>query len=161
VESGARLVGDAGTVMQEIVTSVQRVTDLMGEIAAAASEQRDGIGQVNTAVTHLDQMTQQNAALVEESAAAASSLRDQAHRLSEVVRVFNVGHHGAVAQARGPSSRPAPHGAIRKPVGAQAAPKAVGASRPAAVAASSKPAALPAGKPMATATAREEDWESF
>ena len=137
VESGARLVGDAGTVMQEIVTSVQRVTDLMGEIAAAASEQRDGIGQVNTAVTHLDQMTQQNAALVEESAAAASSLRDQAHRLSEVVSVFNVGHHGAVAQARGP------------------------ASRPAAVAASSKPAALPGGKPMATATAREEDWESF
>ncbi|MFZ5528409.1 MAG: methyl-accepting chemotaxis protein [Pseudomonadota bacterium] len=161
VESGARLVGDAGTVMQEIVTSVQRVTDLMGEIAAAASEQRDGIGQVNTAVTHLDQMTQQNAALVEESAAAASSLRDQAHRLSEVVSVFNVGHHGAVAQARGPSSRPAPHAAIRKPVAAQTAPKAVGASRPAAVATGAKPAALPAGKPVASATAREEDWESF
>jgi methyl-accepting chemotaxis protein len=78
--------------MTEIVAGVRRVTDLMAEIAAAAAEQRDGIGQVNTAVSDLDQMTQQNAALVEESAAAAGSLRDQAQRLSEVVSVFNVGH---------------------------------------------------------------------
>src|ERR1700754_2001186 len=80
-----------GASMDEIVSSVRRVTDLMAEIAASSSEQRDGIGQVNTAVNQLDQMTQQNAALVEESAAAAGSLRDQAQRLSEVVSVFNVG----------------------------------------------------------------------
>ncbi|WP_235582337.1 methyl-accepting chemotaxis protein, partial [Rhizobacter sp. Root1221] len=90
VESGSRLVADAGQTMNEIVGSVQRVTDIIGEITAASSEQSDGIGQVNTAVTQLDQMTQQNAALVEESAAAAESLKDQAHRLAEVVSVFKL-----------------------------------------------------------------------
>nr|WP_316642554.1 methyl-accepting chemotaxis protein [uncultured Roseateles sp.] len=90
VESGAGLVTQTGTVMEEIVNSVKRVTDLIGEIASAATEQRDGIAQVNVAVTHLDQMTQQNAALVEQSAAAAQSLREQAQRLAEVVSVFKV-----------------------------------------------------------------------
>jgi methyl-accepting chemotaxis protein len=89
-EAGARLVGDAGTTMGEIVSSVQRVSDIIGEIATAASEQSDGIGQVNMAVTNLDQMTQQNAALVEESAAAASSLRSQAQQLTQLVAVFRV-----------------------------------------------------------------------
>jgi len=83
VESGSRLAGDAGQAMQEILQSVQRVTDLMAEISAATSEQRDGIGQVNSAVSHLDQMTQQNAALVEQSAAAATSLSEQAARLNQ------------------------------------------------------------------------------
>ena len=64
--------------MEEIVSSVRRVSDLIGEITASSNEQRDGIGQVNQAVSNLDQMTQQNVALVEESAAAASSLQDQA-----------------------------------------------------------------------------------
>jgi methyl-accepting chemotaxis protein len=90
VESGSKLVADAGQTMNEIVASVQRVTDIIGEITAAASEQSDGIGQVNTAVTQLDQMTQQNAALVEESAAAAESLKDQAARLVDAVRVFQL-----------------------------------------------------------------------
>ena len=67
VDTGSRLVADAGSTMTEIVASVQRVTDIIGEITAASSEQSDGIGQVNTAVTQLDQMTQQNAALVEQS----------------------------------------------------------------------------------------------
>jgi len=89
-EAGARLVGDAGTTMGEIVSNVQRVSDIIGEIATAASEQSDGIGQVNMAVTNLDQMTQQNAALVEESAAAASSLRNQAQQLNQLVAVFRV-----------------------------------------------------------------------
>ncbi|MFY9513455.1 MAG: methyl-accepting chemotaxis protein, partial [Rubrivivax sp.] len=92
VEAGAALAAQSGAVMNEIVGSVRRVTDLIGEIAAASSEQRDGIGQVNVAVTQLDQMTQQNAALVEESAAAAQALRDQAQRLQQVVAVFKVGH---------------------------------------------------------------------
>jgi methyl-accepting chemotaxis protein len=69
---------------------VQRVTDIIGEITAAASEQSDGIGQINTSVNQLDQMTQQNAALVEESAAAAESLKDQASRLAQVVSVFKL-----------------------------------------------------------------------
>ena len=88
VEAGSRLVADAGQTMSEIVGSVQRVSDIIGEITAASGEQTGGIEQVNTAVTQLDQMTQQNAALVEESAAAAESLKDQASRLTEVIKIF-------------------------------------------------------------------------
>ncbi len=95
VETGARLVQDAGTTMNEIVGSVQRVTDIIGEITAAASEQSGGIGQVNGAVASLDQMTQQNAALVEQSAAAAESLQDQAGRLADVVGRFRLGRAAA------------------------------------------------------------------
>ena len=91
VESGARLVSDAGATMREIVNSVQRVSDVIGEITAAAVEQSSGIGQVNLAVNEIDEMTQQNAALVEESAAAAESLKDQAQRLSQAVGQFNLG----------------------------------------------------------------------
>ncbi|HEY9108220.1 MAG TPA: methyl-accepting chemotaxis protein [Roseateles sp.] len=90
VDAGSHLVADAGRTMQEIVGSVQRVSDIVGEITAAASEQSQGIGQVNIAVAQLDQMTQQNAALVEESAAAAQSLRDQAERLAGSVRAFRL-----------------------------------------------------------------------
>jgi methyl-accepting chemotaxis protein len=97
VELGSRLVQDAGQTMNEIVASVQRVTDIIGEITAAASEQSQGIGQVNAAVTQLDQMTQQNAALVEESAAAAQSMREQAHTLADVVAVFRTGEARAIA----------------------------------------------------------------
>ena len=94
VESGSRQVEEAGRTMDEIVASVQRVASLMGEITTASTEQRDGIAQVNQAVGNLDQMTQQNAALVEQSAAAASALRDQARNLAEVVSVFRVGREG-------------------------------------------------------------------
>ncbi len=90
VEAGSRLVADAGSTMAEIVASVQRVSDIIGEISTATSEQSQGIGHVNTAVVDLDQMTQQNAALVEESAAAAESLKDQAARLSSLVSAFRV-----------------------------------------------------------------------
>lgn len=92
VESGSALVQNAGSTMTEIVSSVRRVTDIIGEISAAASEQSQGIGQVNVAVSQLDQMTQQNAALVEESTAAAESLKDQASRLSGVVGAFRLGN---------------------------------------------------------------------
>jgi len=90
VDAGTRLVGDAGETMREIVASVQRVSDIIGEITAATSEQSEGLGQVNTSVTQLDQMTQQNAALVEEGAAAAASLKDQAARLAESVQQFRL-----------------------------------------------------------------------
>jgi methyl-accepting chemotaxis protein len=86
--------------MKEIVGSVQRVSDIIGEITAAASEQSEGIGQVNGAVTQLDQMTQQNAALVEESAAAAESLKEQAVRLAEVVGTFRLEGHAHSAYSR-------------------------------------------------------------
>ena len=90
VESGARHVQDAGSTMGEIVGAVQRVTDIMGEISASASAQSRGIDEVTQAVTQVDDMTQQNAALVEESAAAAESLREQAQRLAQVVSQFRV-----------------------------------------------------------------------
>jgi len=88
VESGARLVQDAGSTMEEIVAAVRRVSDVMGEITSASAEQAGGIQQVNVAVTQVDQMTQQNAALVEESAAAAQSMREQAGRLAQTVEQF-------------------------------------------------------------------------
>ena len=90
VDAGTRLVQDAGTTMGEIVQGVRRVADIVGEIATAAAEQKDGIGQVNVAVQRLDEMTQQNAALVEESAAAAGSLRSQAAQLNALVSAFRL-----------------------------------------------------------------------
>jgi methyl-accepting chemotaxis protein len=90
VESGSRLVDEAGATMNEIVASVKRVTDVIAEITAAASEQSQGLGQVNTAMSQLELMTQQNAALVEQSAAASASLRDQSARLVGAVAAFRL-----------------------------------------------------------------------
>ena len=135
VESGSAQVAQAGQSMQEIVASVQRVSDLIGEITASSTEQRDGIAQVNQAVTHLDQMTQQNAALVEESTAAAASMRDQAQHLAEVVAVFNVGAMPARAPAAPPRAaapRPAPAASRAMPAPARAAVAGKTAARPAA-----------------------------
>ena len=95
VDAGTRLVKDAGSTMGDIVASVQRVADIIREISSATQQQSQGIGQVNGAVSTLDQMTQQNAALVEESAAAAESLQDQAGRLNTVVARFQTHHHAA------------------------------------------------------------------
>ncbi|MBW8848611.1 MAG: MCP four helix bundle domain-containing protein [Burkholderiales bacterium] len=91
VDTGSRLVGEAGATMTEIVTQVRRVADLIAEIGSATQEQTTGIGQVSEAVQQLDRVTQQNAALVEEAAAAADSLRSQAERMNEVVGVFKLG----------------------------------------------------------------------
>ncbi|MET0311022.1 MAG: Cache 3/Cache 2 fusion domain-containing protein [Burkholderiaceae bacterium] len=91
VEAGSKLVQQAGDAMGDIVARARRVSDIIAEIASSASEQSGGIGQVNVAVTELDRMTQQNAALVEESAAAAESLRQQAGQLTEVLGVFRLG----------------------------------------------------------------------
>ena len=90
VENGTRLVGEAGQTMEEIVTSIKRVTDIMAEISAASAEQSSGIEQVNQAITQMDEVTQQNAALVEEAAAAAESLEEQAQNLSRSVSVFKM-----------------------------------------------------------------------
>ena len=90
VDAGAKLVDEAGATMQEIVESVTRVTHIMSEISVASKEQTDGIQQVNQAINQMDEVTQQNAALVEEAAAAASSLQDQAVSLSHVVSIFKI-----------------------------------------------------------------------
>jgi len=90
VETGTRLVQDAGSAMDDIVSGVQRVTDVIAEISAATTEQTVGLRQVNEAVADLDQMTQQNAALVEESTAAAESLADQSRKLGTVVASFRL-----------------------------------------------------------------------
>ena len=101
VAAGTRLVADAGATMSEIVTSVQRVTDTLSEITTAASAQNEGIGQINTAIAELDQMTQQNSALVEESAAAAESLNGHATQLAEAVSTFKLDRQGKVPVAGG------------------------------------------------------------
>ena len=171
METGSGQVTQAGKTMEEIVSSMRRVSDLIGEITASSNEQRDGIGQVNQAVSNLDQMTQQNAALVEESAAAASSLRDQAQRLAEVVSVFNVGHQPA---AHSPAPRaPAPKVAApaRAPSPSRPAASLATATQPARAAAPAAqtapalkaPAPRPATKapPAAPSKGSDEDWESF
>jgi methyl-accepting chemotaxis protein-1 (serine sensor receptor) len=100
VQSGSALVGEAGRTMEEIITAVQRVTDIMGEIASASEEQSGGINEVARAVSQMDDVTQQNAALVEQASAAAQSLQEQAERLRTAVSVFqladeNPASHGA------------------------------------------------------------------
>jgi len=95
VSAGSRLVAQAGDTMREVVTSVQHVTDIMAEITAASSEQSAGIEQVNVAVAQMDQVTQQNAALVEEAAAAAEAMQDQAARLAQAVSVFRMAQDSA------------------------------------------------------------------
>ena len=94
VENGATLVQQAGTTMDEIVSSVKRVTDIMAEISAASLEQSSGIDQVNVAITQIDEVTQQNAALVEEAAAAAESLEEQADNLAQSVSRFRLQSQG-------------------------------------------------------------------
>jgi methyl-accepting chemotaxis protein len=100
VEAGSTLVDEAGTTMDEIVASVKNVTAIMSEITMASHEQSDGIGQVNLAITQMDNATQQNAALVEEAAAAAQSLQDQAANLARVVSVFKLDESQSVTRGR-------------------------------------------------------------
>ncbi|MEK8034509.1 methyl-accepting chemotaxis protein [Ideonella sp. DXS29W] len=175
VENGARQVQEAGSTMTEIVGSVRRVNDIIGEITAASSEQSQGIGQVNSAVNQLDQMTQQNAALVEESAAAAESLKEQASRLMQVVATFRLDDTGSLTggDAASPSLS---HAATYKPSAAAArpatapgatrpasssAPKATTASTPKSTPAAAAPSPAPAPSTPATAGGDDGDWTAF
>ncbi len=115
VEIGTQLVDQAGATMQEIVESVKRVTDIMNEISSASAEQTSGIEQINQAIMQMDQVTQQNAALVEEAAAAAASLQYQAGNLAQVISVFNTGD----MQAPEPSLAPKHPGQVAPVVVAQ------------------------------------------
>ncbi len=139
VKGGTQLVDRAGETMAEIVQSVKRVTDIMGEITAASQEQSTGIGQVNQTVTQLDEVTQQNAALVEESAASAKSLEDQAETLVEAVQKFRVnGSFSASPSARRPQQD---NSAPRAEPARAPKPAARSTSRPANGGSGSSPAA--------------------
>jgi methyl-accepting chemotaxis protein len=121
VDAGSKQVAEAGAAMNEIVVQVRRVTDLIGEITSAAIEQSSGIGQVNDAITQMDQVTQQNAALVEESAAAAASLKAQANQLAQSVAVFKLSDGEVrVTTAEPPAARAAATG--RRPKASVTAP---------------------------------------
>ncbi len=174
VEQGTTLVDQAGTTMTDLVDSIKRVTDLMSEISAASSEQAAGVSQVGEAVTQMDQVTQQNAALVEEMAAAASSLKSQAGELLQTVAVFKLGEGHAVAalpkaNVRAPASKAVPFQGTERRVelGAASKPRPKPAAAPRAAA--PKPAApkataslpQPAPKVVASASAADEEWETF
>ena len=158
VETGSRLVGDAGKSMQDIVNQVKRVNDLIAEISSASVEQSQGISQVGEAVTQLDQVTQQNAALVEESAAAADSLKHQAASLAEVVSVFKLTDEIGTGMA----SHAAPLAANAAMLERRGANRAANVTRPAFKPKPAQPqsqTAHSAGPVMAkTGT---DNWESF
>jgi methyl-accepting chemotaxis protein len=153
VTAGGTLVGQAGSTMTEIVDSVQRVSDIMAEISAAGMEQSAGIDQINQAVGQMDNATQQNAALVEEAAAAAASLREQAGRLVQTVSVFklndNAGAYQALPQTEVKIAQPALKAAFK--------PTLVSSAKPAAPSSS----AVAAGRPRAVAAPASDEWETF
>src|SRR5690606_3362682 len=154
VESGSQLVKGAGTSMNEILNSVNRVSDIIGEITAASLEQSQGIEQVNVAITQLDQMTQQNSALVEESAAAAQSLQDQAGRLAQAVSAFKLGQGESAREA---GAQPGQHRAadtvIARAKAAARSPQASGPARTKTVAATQTQAAAATAAPAEVAHA--------
>ena len=157
VDSGSKLVADAGQTMAEVVSSVKRVTDIMAEITAASLEQSTGIEQVNEAIVQMDQVTQQNAALVEESAAAAESMEEQARQLVGAVAVFKVSGGGALDPAQIAIER-ARTAAKAKPV----APKPLAVTTSPAPKAPPKAAPAPAPKLAAKAKAEADDeWAEF
>lgn len=158
VEHGTTLVDQAGSTMAEVVTAIGRVTDIMGEISAASTEQASGVEQVGQVVASMDQATQQNAALVEEMAAAAGSLKSQTQELVQAVAVFQLD-----------DSRHAPQEAVRrtttnftKPPAIKRAPAASKLSTP-----TRKPNALPSPAPAPKPQAKpapaggNDDWETF
>ena len=173
VESGTRLVTEAGTTMTDIVQSVTRVADVIREITDAATVQSTGISGVNAAISNLDQMTQQNAALVEESAAAAESLREQADNMKRAVSVFKVnGGDGFGVPSRAAVRSPIPKpfaGSDRRADGVPKGAAARGAApKPApkpAAATPAKPAAVPQIVPKTsqknTPAGGDDDWETF
>ncbi|MDP2153060.1 MAG: methyl-accepting chemotaxis protein [Methylotenera sp.] len=151
VQNGTKLVEDAGKTMGEIVSSVQRVTDIMAEISAASSEQSTGIDQVNNAITSMDEVTQQNAALVEQAAAAAESLVDQAVNLVETVSAFKL--QGSANSPTGSSLYLAGKSTLRsvanRPTARPVARSAKSTTRPALV------------KVQAKSGSNDGDWEEF
>ncbi|WP_404299524.1 methyl-accepting chemotaxis protein [Alicycliphilus denitrificans] len=162
VEQGSALVDRAGSTMQEVVTSIRRVTDIMGEISAASSEQSAGVSQVGEAVAQMDQATQQNAALVEEMAAAAGGLNRQAQELVQAVAVFKTTLGAAPVQtAAAPAATP-PVPRESKPYNGLERRSPSRAANVARLPAQSKAAPSPAASVLPAAkTGTGDDWESF
>ena len=176
VESGSRLVDTAGKTMEEIVQSVKRVTDIMAEISAASQEQRGGIEQVNTAIVQMDKVTQQNAALVEEAAAAAKSMEDQTGSMVEMVAQFRLSDGFAAAPAkaaaaplkatgsagerafRGAREAPAPVRSVRS--GLNGGANGSGAANGHDTVRAAKPDAEPTRR-RAAAAGGDADWKQF
>ncbi|MEH3086197.1 MAG: methyl-accepting chemotaxis protein [Xylophilus ampelinus] len=167
VAQGSALVGRAGTTMEEVVGAIRRVTDIIGEVSAASAEQSQGVAQVGEAISQMDQVTQQNAALVEESAAAASSLNHQAGQLLASVAAFRLGDAapGPVRTAASaqpaqpaPAVRAAPHAVSAAPLPAAARPvRALGHAAPRPLASAPAPARAKAAETAGS----EADWEDF
>jgi len=163
VEQGNAQVDKAGATMTEVVAAIRRVTDIMGEISAASSEQSTGVAQVGEAVTQMDHATQQNAALVEQMAAAASSLNGQAGELVESVAVFKLANdHAAPVRMPAAPLRSAPGRQLPAAAPVRSKAQGLNASTPKSPA---PPKARPASKPAlpsaATQGKNEDDWESF
>ncbi|MBP0588862.1 cache domain-containing protein [Paraburkholderia sp. LEh10] len=164
VNNGYALVEQAGSTMGEIMQAVRRVTDIMGEIAAASEEQSSGISQVGRAVTQMDEVTQQNAALVEQAAAAAASLQDQAARLRQTLGAFRVnGGETAVAPKTAPAAAKKVMNAAAKPaVAAAAAAAATKAAPESGPRAAATHAARTAEAPrIAKAQSSDDEWTTF
>ena len=154
VREGSLLVEQAGVTMEEVVSSVRRVTDIMGEITSASQEQSAGIAQVNTTILEMDETTQQNAALVEEAAAAAGSMQEQAANLARVVSVFKLDHAPvAPTPQRSAQQLPSKQLARRRPT------NSVSTEAPSAALRKEAPA-KPARRLM-PAQASDSDWEEF
>jgi methyl-accepting chemotaxis protein len=152
VKTGADLVGRTGQSLTEIVSSIKKVSDIVAEIAAASREQATGLEQINTAVGQMDEMTQRNGALVEETSASAQALAQQAAELAALVGFFRTGDQGVAGLA---GSRPAVNPPAAKPA---SAPKPAEAK---SVAAKPVQAAVPPASKPPAAPADEDDWEEF
>jgi methyl-accepting chemotaxis protein len=165
VASGTQLVSDAGITMTDIVQSVRKVADVISEITAASGEQSTEILGINQAIGNLDQMTQQNAALVEESAAAAESLRDQADQLAQAVAVFKTdGQTAAMVQRPPRDITPRPHSLGHKSAAVHGQKKLGASTKPELTKpTSAKPvsASAPAKLPGNATAGAESDWETF
>jgi methyl-accepting chemotaxis protein len=152
VDIGSKLVQQAGSTMDDVVASVRRVTDIMGEITSASSEQSIGIDQVNTAITQMDQVTQQNAALVEQAAAAAASMQEQATRLADVASSFKLGNEDSQRVLAAPKPQARLATAAARPAAAARAP----AKRPAPRLSSASSTA-----PKPATVGGDKEWEEF
>jgi methyl-accepting chemotaxis protein len=163
---GSKLVGQAGVTMDEVVDSVKRVTNIMSEIANASAEQSAGIEQVNLSIIEMDGMTQQNAALVEQAAAAFQSLQDQASELQRVVSIFKLaeGEEAAIDAPAAASTAVATRAVVVRPAARQPLKKPAAARKPAAKAdeapAPESGSASSTSKKVAAAAA-SDDWEEF
>ncbi len=156
VDSGSRLVEQAGLTMSEVVESVRRVTDIVGEISSASREQSDGIGQVNNAIAQMDEVTQQNAALVEEAAAAAQSLQSQAVSLVEAVSIFRIdAQQVVVTNVRPSASR------FATPVARTAVPTRTRAPAVAAPAGNAVASVTAPARKLPVPSGNDSDWEQF